>query len=125
KEYGEHAGGSPDAVAWMVPGIKASFGGELKCPDRDTHWTYLREIKDQYDLQKVSEQYYGQCQGLMRTFDCDLWHWFSFNSYFPLKDRGLIIEVKKDKRWHDDMEIRWDMAIKAKVELVEEMKNRK
>lgn len=123
KEYGEHGGGSPDVTAPMPNGT-VSFGGELKCPDRDTHWAYLTEIKDQYDLQKISPQYYGQCQGLMRTFGCDLWHWFSYNSFFPLKDRGHLIEVKKDMRWRNNMDARWDMAVKLKIELIEQMKNR-
>lgn len=124
KELGEHAGGSPDAGAPMPDGTW-SFGAELKCPDRDTHWDYLTEIKDMYDLRRISPAYFGQTQFLMKVFNCDLWHWVSYSSYFPIKDRGHIIEVKKDNRWQDDMEARLVMAIKMKVELVEGMKNRK
>lgn len=124
KEYGEHGGGSPDVLA-LKPDGTVSFGCELKCPDRDTHWGYLTEIKDQYDLAKISPQYYGQVQGLIRTFSCDVFNWMSYNSYFPIKDRGHLIEIKKDRNWHNEMEIRWAMACKMKVELIEQMQNRK
>lgn len=121
---GDHAGGSPDAGAIMPDG-SWSFGGELKCPNRDTHWDYLTEIKDQFDLYKISPQYYGQCQFLMKVFRVDLWHWVSYNSYFPLKDRGHLIEVKKDSRWQDNMEVRLASGIKKKLELMDVLKNRK
>ena len=123
KEYCKDSGGSPDAIA-PVDADTVSFGGEFKCPDRDTHWDYLKTIKDQYDLKKLCPDYYGQCEFLMRTFKCDLWHWVSYNEYFPLKDRALIIEVKWDKNYQNDLEVRLQQAIKMKYELIEQFKTR-
>lgn len=123
KAFPDDAGGSPDAVAYAPDG-GVSFGAEFKCPDRDTHWDYLTEIKDMWDLRKVSEAYYCQCQKLMHVFECDLWLWCSFSEYYPVKDRMLIIEVKKDKKYSDNLSVRLPMAIKKKHELIEELKNR-
>lgn len=123
--YCPDSGVSPDLVVWKDEEKRiASFGAEFKSPQGDTHMDYLFNIKDAQDLKKECPEYYAQCQFAMMTFKSDLWHWCSFNEYFPGKDKMLIIEIPTDKSFQDDLEIRLSMAIKNKNEFVELLKNR-
>lgn len=125
EQYCADSGASPDCVAWINKAEKiASFGAELKNPNAKTHWEYLRTIKDQIDLKMSNRKYYGQVQFNMMTFKVDLWHWCSYNEYFPFKDQMLILEVKADKVYQSNLAIRLKMAVKKKWELIEEMKSR-
>lgn len=125
EKYCADSGSSPDCVAWINKDEKkASFGSELKNPNAKTHWGYWKTIKDQFDLKMVERKHYGQCQFNMITFKTDLWHWCSYNEYFPFKHQMLIIEVKADKGYQDNLTIRLKMAVKKKWQLIEEMKNR-
>lgn len=104
--YRKGSGASPDAVARMSSG-QVSFGSEFKNPKAQTHFDYLFSITDQWDLLKIEPRYYGQCQFSMMSFKCDLWHWVSYDQ-FQLKprDKMLIIEVKPDKKYQDDLDVR-------------------
>lgn len=124
KHYCPDSGASPDCLVWK-DSTSVSWGAEFKCPKRGTHWDYLMKIKDDVDLKMASAQYYGQCQMGMLAFDTDLWHWCSYNEYYTLaKDKMLIIEVKRDKTYIENLKIRLKMAVKKKWELIEQMKNR-
>lgn len=123
-EYGPDAGCSPDALAINSNGL-ISFGADYKCPARDTHWDYLMNIKNQKDLQVFCPDYYAQQQFTLMCCKCDLYHWVSYNEYFPFDDRMLIIEVKPDKPYQANLDIRLKMAIKERNRLIEELKNRK
>lgn len=126
-EYGPDAGCSPDALAYM-PDDTISFGADFKCPTRDTHWDYLTEFKgkdkNQFDLRRVCEDYYAQIQFTMMCVKCELYHFVSYNEYFPFNDRMLILEIKPDKPYQANLDIRLKMAIKERNRLIEELKNR-
>lgn len=121
------SGCSPDVLAPKPDGI-ISFGAELKNPKGDTHFSYLIDekdkINDQWDLKNKLIKFYSQCQFSMMSYKCDLWLWCSYNEYFPLKDRMLIIEVKKDDNFQNNLEARLVMAEKKKYEFLEQLKNR-
>ncbi len=121
--YCPDSGCSPDVIA-PIDANTVSFGAELKNPTGDVHMEYLRKIKDQYDLKKESEIYYCQSQFSLMAYKCDLWLWCSHNEYFPFKDRMLIVEVKPDKSYQANLDIRLKMAIKERNRLIEELKNR-
>lgn len=121
-QYCADSGASPDVLAPTPDGI--SFGSELKCPKGDTHFNYLSEMANQEQLQKIEPDYFGQCQFSMMTFKCDLWLWCSYNEFFPLKDRMLIIEVKRDNNWCNDMDLRLKQAVKMKYEFIQRIVNR-
>jgi hypothetical protein len=123
--YNKDSGASPDLVLWKDEENKiASFGGEMKCPKSSTHMYYLRNIKNATDLKRESLEYYTQVQFSMRVFQTDLWHWNSYNEYFPEKDKLLLIEVPADKNFQNELDARLDAAIKKKYQLIEELKNR-
>lgn len=124
EHYCPDSGASPDALMWIDKAAKLiSWGAEIKCPKSDTHWDYL-EFKDQWDLKKAEPNYYGQCQFGMMTFKTDLWHWCSYNEYYPVEDRMTIIEVKEDKVYQSNLAMRLKQAVKKKWEIVEQKKKR-
>lgn len=125
EHYCPDSGASPDCLAWINKEEKrVSFGGELKCPTAKTHMFYLRNIKDQWDLRKADRNYYGQCQFNLLVFNAEMWHWNSYNEYFPFKDQMLIIEVLPDKQYLDGLKIRLKQAVKDKYKLIEELRSR-
>lgn len=122
-EYLPGVGSSPDCLARTESGV-VSFGAEFKNPKSDTHFSYLFEINDQWDLLKTEPKYYSQCQHAMLAFNADLWHFVSFNEYFKsMSQKMLIVEVKKDQRFCDNLEIRIASAIKIKNKIVEMLNN--
>lgn len=123
--YTPDSGTSPDSVAWKDYEAKiAYFGAELKNPSRLVHAQYLRTIKDQYDLKTKKRKFYTQVQKAMMTFKCDLWLWCTHNEYFRGKDRMLIIEVKEDRNFQNELDARIAAATKLKYEFIEQLKNR-
>lgn len=124
EKYTEHSGCSPDCILWKdKPNKIVSFGAEFKCPTSRVHWEYIRGLKTQFDLKQMNPQYYGQCQMALLTFKADLWHWCSYNEYYPPKHRMFILEVVPDKTYQSNLKIRIQMATKRKIELLEEMRN--
>jgi len=112
-------GVSPDSSA-ITSGGKCSFGMELKNPKQATHLFYLRNVRDQWDLKKVSLEYYTQTQASMMAMDCDLWLWGSYNEYFPEAQQARVIECAPDKNFQADLKIRAKQAIRLIDQLVEE-----
>lgn len=121
--YCPDSGVSPDCKA-MLPDGTVSFGAELKNPSGKVHMFYLRNIKDQFDLKKVSEEYYAQVQFTLLKYKCEHWIWSSHNEFFPEKDKMLLIEVKPESQYQNNMAIRLKQAVKEKYKIIEEMMNR-
>jgi hypothetical protein len=122
-ELDGQAGASPDATAPLLDGTGFSFGAELKNPKQKTHWEYLRNIKDQWDLKKISLEYYTQVQMSMLTFKTDLWIWASYNEYFPVKHQMRIVEVVPDIPFLEDFKVKLKMAIRLRNKIVKEMQD--
>ena len=122
KEFNKDAGCSPDALYKKED--KVIFGIELKNPNGDTHWDYLSEISNQKDLEKVCKDHYTQCQFSMACTNSDLWLWCSYNEFYPDKDKALIIEVRPDESFMENLNARVSAAIIKKYELIEERKNK-
>lgn len=119
-KYCSDSGCSPDAVLFKPDG-NISFGAEFKCPERLTHSRYLRKIKNDWDLKDQMEEYYCQCQFAMMVFKCDLWHWCSYNDYFPFSTKLHIIEVKANVNFQRNLDARLKLAIAEKRRIVEEL----
>ncbi len=122
-EYIPGVGVSADCVA-KKPDGNVSFGAEFKNPSADTHFRYLLELDNQWDLLSESPKYYGQVQHSMMAYKTDLWHWVSYNEYMKKPEQQMIIlEVKKDDRYCDNLEIRIASALKIKNKIVEMINN--
>lgn len=122
EKYNEHSGCSPDSLAFGKKN-KVMFGAEFKNNQRKAHFTDLRRISDHFDLKRDHLDDYTQCQFSMMCYNVDLWHWNSYNEYFPDSDKLLIIEVPKDKIFQDNLEIRLQMAIKIRNRIIEQRRN--
>jgi hypothetical protein len=123
--YNEESGASPDSLMWIDKSVKSvSFGTEFKCPSSKLHWKYLTKVKDQWDLKTIDPQYYGQCQFGMMVFKTNLWHWVSYNEYYPPESRIHIIEVSADEKYQRDLDVRLKMAISKKNGIIKEMRER-
>lgn len=116
-----HVGVSADCVA-TLPSGGVSFGGEIKCLSRDSHWYYIQNIKDQDDLKAENLERYAQIQLEMMAYDCDLWHLILYNEYFSFKSQMYILEISPDKNFQLDLKIRMDTAIKIKLQKIENFK---
>lgn len=124
EKYTEDSGASPDCILWKDKVAKiVSFGCEIKCPTSKIHFDYIRKIKTQFDLKQMNSQYYGQCQFNLMTFNADLWHWCSYNEYYPIKHRMKILEVIPDKNYQNNLKVRIAMATKEKYRILEELKS--
>lgn len=123
KLFTDDSGCSPDCTATIPNSEKISFGAEFKNPTGETHFKYLFDIETQEQLKQIKPEYYTQVQFSMMCYGVDLWHWVSYNEFFPLKERMLILEVKKDNSFCDNLEIRLRQASKLKNKIVEMRNN--
>lgn len=119
-KYCDHSGCSPDAVAFKTDG-SASFGVELKAPQGDTHFDYIRFVRTQEELKEFDRKYYTQCQFAMIAHKCDLWHWASYNDFFPHKHKLHIVEILPDEEFQEKLLHRLTEAIKIKKQILEEL----
>lgn len=122
--FTKDSGTSPDCVSWLDEGLKkAKYGAELKNPSGDTHMHYLLNIKDSATLKVESIEYYTQVQKAMLTYGCDMWIWCSHNEFFPPAQKLLLIEVKADKNFQNDLEARIASATNEKKRFLDQLKN--
>ncbi len=121
-EFNDYSGGSPDGL--MGEGEKIYLGSEYKCPSNPkNHYKYCG-WKTQFDLKEGRKEYYGQCQFLLMITKADEWHWVSYDeSFYNVKKRGKIIEVKPDRKYQDNLEIRLINAEKEVNRLIEQFNN--
>lgn len=117
-EYDKDSGGSPDGL--MGNEDEVYCGLELKCPKNSSvHYDYL-EFKDQWDLKNYNIDYYGQIQFLLMITKAQEFHFCSFDDRFIDKKKKIkIIPVLPDKNFHNNLEVRLQMAIKKRNEIVE------
>lgn len=120
--YNEDSGGSPDGI--LGEGDTIHLVLELKCPqDSGVHWDYLG-LKNQYDLRAYSIEYYSQVQFLLMITKAELSHWVSFDERFKdVRKRMKLIEVKPDKSFQANLDIRIRQAVKDRDKLIEELDN--
>lgn len=108
--YNKDSGGSPDGL--MGKGTKIELGLELKCPKNPmVHFDYLK-FKDQFDIKEYNLEYYSQTQFLMMITKAKLWHWVSYDERYKDPNKKMkIIEVTKDNKLCDQIEVRLAQAI--------------
>lgn len=116
-EYDKDSGGSPDGL--MGQGDKIHLGLELKCPKNShIHLDYY-QFKNQYDLADYNQDYYAQLQFLLMITQAELFHFCSFDDRFKApKMKIKVIEVRPDRKFQDNLEIRLKMAVKERDNIV-------
>lgn len=121
----EQAGCSPDALLPKGSSMdEIELGAELKCPSPSVHMEYLLNISDQASFKKFCPEYFAQTQFSLMCFEVDTWFFASYNDAFPFKDKLLIVEIKKDQKYCDDLEGRLHSAVIQKNEILVKLQNR-
>lgn len=126
KDYNEHSGASVDMIGMLND--SPYFVPELKCPKRDTHFDRLIKLsaykeEEKYIFLKTEHKdYYAQIQFEMMCWGVDFGHWVSYNEYFPMDDRIIIIHVPADKPFQKNLDLTLQLAIKEKIRILEELK---
>jgi hypothetical protein len=124
-EYSSYFGVSPDIRA-VTPKGKTSFGAELKNPDTKQHFLYLLHANTGDKLKLYHPEYYGQCQSCCMKFETDHWLFVSFNEHMKnYADRMLIVEVKADKQYITNLDLRLKMANKEKEKMIQLLETRR
>jgi hypothetical protein len=113
----EYSGGSPDGL--MGEETRIDLGLELKSPyNSANHFKYL-QFKSQWDLKEQRIEYYTQIQMLMMAMNTDTFHFGSFDDRFKKKEHQLkILEVKKDQKFQDNLEMKLHLAQKEKLKII-------
>jgi hypothetical protein len=120
----EEAGGSPDCgiINVSVNGHgKIELGSEFKCPKNPSNHFHRLKWKDQYDIKDNYILCYTQIQKLLMCTGASEWHFVSYDDRQIVRSKKIkIIEVKPDRKFQDNLEIRLRQAIKEKYRLISE-----
>lgn len=125
----EESGGTPD-IANITEAGGIDYLGEVKCPANPAYHFRRLKWRTQFDIKENYLSCYTQMQNLMLitgAFGCD------FVSYderqLAYSKKIIIIEVKPDRKFIDNLELRIQLAIKEKYKILSdhmgsELKNR-
>lgn len=116
----EEAGGTPDCANITSAGL-IDFGVEIKCPKNPLYHFDRLKWKDQWNLKDNYILCYTQIQMLMMCTGALEWHFVSYDDRQLFRPKKIkIIEVKPDRKFQDNLEIRLRQAIKEKYRLISE-----
>lgn len=120
----KESGGSPDVIN-LTNDAKITKGVEIKCPKNSMlHFDRLLWTS-QWDLKENYISCYTQIQNLLMITGADHWDFVSFDDrQRKYADKGKIIEVKPDRKFQDNLDLRLRMAVKYKYEELEKRMNR-
>lgn len=108
------AGGSPDIVN-ITKSNTVDAGAEIKCPINPLFHFRRLVWKDQWDIKQNYILCYTQMQMLMMITDAPLWFFISYDERQRSKaNKCKIIEVKPDRKFQNNLEVRLHCAVKEK-----------
>jgi len=117
----DESGGTPDVANIIQDTGKIDYGCELKNPVQPAYHFRRLKWKDQYDIKEGYPSAYCQIQDLIRLTGAFGWDFVSHDERQLSKASQIkIIEVKPDRKFIDNLEIRIELAIKAKYKLLSE-----
>lgn len=125
----DESGGTPD-VANIIEGGKIDYGCELKNPVNPAYHYRRLSWKTQWDIKEGYLSCYCQIQDLIRLTGAYGWDFVSHDSRQLVKSKQIvIIEVKPDRKFIDNLELRINLAVKEKYKRLSrdmevELKNR-
>jgi hypothetical protein len=118
------SGGTPDSIS-MDADAKVEVVAEIKCPkDPMNHFERLK-WKDQWDIKEKYYSCYSQIQNLLMITGAPLGFFVSYDERIKHNPKKIkIIEVKPDKKFQDELDLRLRMAVKEKYKILDEYMNR-
>lgn len=117
------SGGSPDIIN-ITKSNKVDAGAEIKCPKNPLYHFERLLWKDQWDVKENYILCYSQIQNLMLITGAFVWYFVSFDERQRSKSKQYkIIEIKPDKKFQDNLDIRLQTAVKEKYLCLERHMN--
>ena len=129
KTMPDDSGGSPDMANILESGT-IDYGCEVKCPKNPAYHFRRLNWKDQFDIKENYPLCYTQIQDLIRVTGAFGWDFVSYDERQISKMKKIkIIEVKPDRKFIDNLEIKLHTAIREKYKSISkhmgaEIKNR-
>jgi hypothetical protein len=117
------SGGSPDIVSIVDNGIgnglvNIEYGAEIKNPVNPAYHFRRLSWKDQWDIKEKYISCYTQIQDLIRISGAYGWDFISFDERQLSRAKQIkIIEVKPDRKFIDNLEMRIRLAVKEKYKV--------
>lgn len=118
------SGGTPDVgniVTSENNNVKIDYGCELKNPVNPAYHFRRLKWKTQWDLREGYLSCYAQIQDLIRLTSAFGWDFVSHDDRQLGKQNQIkIIEVKPDRKFIDNLELRIQLAVKEKYKMLSE-----
>lgn len=118
----DESGGTPDVANIIVNGddaAKIDYGCELKNPVNPAFHFRRLSWKDQWDVKQGYPSCYAQIQDLIRLTGAFGWDFVSHDERQLAKSKQIkIIEIKPDKKFIDNLELRIMLAVKEKYKIL-------
>ena len=117
------SGGSPDSIR-LSDSATVEIVAELKCPKNPMYHFERLKWRDQWDLKEGYASCYCQIQNLMLITGAPLGLFTSFDDRQKRPEKkAKIIEVKPDRKFQDNLDLRLRMAVKEKYRIYDEYMN--
>jgi hypothetical protein len=133
KDMPDESGGTPD-VANIVQGINElvtiDYGAEIKNAYNPAYHFRRLKWRSMWDVKQGYPSCYAQIQDLIRITGAFGWDFISYDErQLSKKSQIVIIEVKPDRKFIDNLELRIQLAVKEKYKVLSdhmgvELKNR-
>lgn len=118
KNMPNESGGTPD-VANILPDGSIDAGAEVKAPKNPSYHFKRLSWRTQWDVKEGYLSAYTQIQDLMRVTGATQWDFISFDKrQRAKKDQIVIIPVKRDEKFIDNLDMRIRLAVKEKYKIL-------
>lgn len=119
----KESGGSPDCIS-QKSDASVDIVAELKCPKNPMYHFERLKWKNQWDIKENYFSAYTQIQNLLMITGAGLGLFGSYDErQINVSKKIKVIEVKPDKKFQDNLDIRLRMAVKEKYKIFEEHMN--
>lgn len=113
----QESGGTPDSVV-IVSGM-IIHGVEIKCPKNPMIHFRRLDWRTQWDIKEKYSECYAQIQFLMMCAGAKTWDFMSYDDRQRIrKMKSVIIPVKQDLNFQNNLEVRLRQAIKEKYKII-------
>lgn len=116
----EDSGGTPDAANILESG-SIDYGAEYKCPRNPSNHFDRLKWTSQWDIKENYIQCYTQIQNLIMITGASGWDFISYDErMLSKKHQIVIIEVKPDKKFIDNLELKLYNGVRDKYKKISE-----
>lgn len=123
KQMPEESGGTPDVANIVEDGseglVKIDYGAEIKSAYNPAYHFRRLKWRTMWDVKEGYPSCYCQIQDLIRITGAFGWDFISYDErQLSKKSQMIIIEVKPDRKFIDNLELRIRLAVKEKYKIL-------